>query len=276
MGFEETQLYLASGWRDFINQVIFNWQSVLDVFSLGTFIDLVLVITLLWWLWRQLKSKAIMTPIIKLVVWLGFAVFAKILGLSALFYVMVVVWVMMIIMIAINYQQDIRKLLDDSFGYKLATKQAILSSDFHAGRFINELVSTVMLLAKSKIPSVLVIRTTEPLSRLISTGIQLNTPFKQDLILDIFSRRSKLSSGAMLVDRGLIMAAGATLIIPAPKRFSFTVRNIALQEVARRYHALVVITYKDREEVSVLHGENSYAKLSVKNLDRVLKNILPH
>jgi hypothetical protein len=49
---------------------------------------------------------------------------------------------------------------------------------------------------------------------------------------------------------------------------------MAIQQTALDYAALVIVTYKDKEDVSVLYKKSSYAKLAAKNLDRVLKTIL--
>ena len=113
-----------------------------------------------------------------------------------------------------------------------------------------------------------------PLNKLAEKGTYLYTPFSKEFVLDVFSHRSKLSAGAMLVDNGTIIAAGSTLTTNVPKRFSFSLNNTAIQHVAAQYEAVVIITYKDKEDVSVVHKKSSYTKLAPKNLDRVLKTIL--
>ena len=273
MGFDAIAHYFTSGGQALMGEAALNWSSVTSLLNLATLLDVLLVLGLLGWVYQKIKGTALarMLPKVALVLLLMFL--AKLFGLLALFYVTFAGLIILLIATAIIYTADFRKIIAGDLLNKLSRKN-LADGEYDAKKFVSELSDAVALLAKSKTASLMVIKTDLPLGKVNETGTHLYTPFSKEFVWDVFSHRSKLSSGAMIVDKGVIVVAGSTLSTHAPKRFVFSPTNAAILHMATNYDAIVIITYKDKEEVSVLHKKSAYTKLAVKNIDRVLKNIL--
>lgn len=274
MGFDAVEYYLRSGWQALVGEATFNWASVVAVFNLTTVIDILLVVLIFWWIWRKVKATALNRLLPKIILILFFMFISKLLGLLAVFYVMSAGLVILLIAAGVIYTPDFKKILEGNLDYQQLARKNVLPGEYNAKKFLTELSDAVVLLAKSKIPALLVIKTDLPMGKLVDNGTALYTPFSKEFVWDVFSHRSKLSTGAIVVDKGIIVAAGSTLTLAHPKRFLFNTTNAAIKQAATQYEALVIITYKDREDISLLHKNGAYAKLSTNNLDRILKTIL--
>lgn len=274
MGFDALAHYFQSGWQEQIAEAVFNWTSVVDAFNLTTLIDILLVAVILYWAWKKVKNTALkkLLPKIVLILFLMFA--SKLIGLLAVFYAISAGLVIMLISAGVIYTPDFKKIFEGDLGHEQLARKNILPGEYNAKRFLTELSDAVVLLAKSKIASLIVIKTDLPIEKLINNGTALYAPFTKEFVCDIFSHRSKLSAGAMIIDRGVVVSAGSTLTMATPKRFVFTSSNPTIKQTATKYDTLVVITYKDRQTVSLLHKDSVYAKISTANLDRILKTIL--
>ena len=274
MGFDAIQHYFSSGWAALSGQANFSWSSITDTLNLTVALDIVFVLLLLWWVWRKIRHTALagMVPKVGLVLLVMFL--AKLFGLIAVFYAAFAGLLVLLISIGAIYHQDLKKLWDSELAYAVIAKKHVMNGQYDVKKFLNELSDTVVTLAKTQTPALLVIRTDLPVSKLIANGTHLYAPFSKEFVLDIFCHRSTLSAGAMLIDQGVVIAAGSHLANNVPKRFLFSLNNSAIRDAANKYDALIIITHKDREDISLLHKTSSYTKLSSINLDRILKTIL--
>lgn len=274
MGFDALEHYFSSGWQALSGQANFSWSGIAEIFNLTTLLDILIVLLVLWWLWNKIKRTALSGMIPKIGIVLLVMFLAKLLGLIAVFYTAFVGLLVMLISIGVIYHQDLKKLWDSELAYAVIAKKSVMNGEYDAKKFLSELSETVLTLAKSRTPALLVVRTDIPLNKLIIGSTPLYAPFSKEFVWDIFAHRSKLSSGAMIIDRGIVIAAGSTLSKNAPKRFLFNLNNSAISAAARDHDALIIITHKDKEDISLLHKDSSYTKLSPNNLDRILKTIL--
>ncbi|MFH1088287.1 MAG: DNA integrity scanning protein DisA nucleotide-binding domain protein [Patescibacteria group bacterium] len=274
MGTEAIQHYFSSGWQALSGQANFSWSGIAEIFNLITLLDILIVLLILWWVWNKIKRTALAGMIPKIGIVLLVMFLAKLFGLIAVFYTAFVGLLTMFISIGVIYHQDLKKLWDSELAYAVIAKKSVMTGEYDTKKFLSELSETVITLAKSHTPALLVIRTDSPLNKLIVNSTPLYAPFSKEFVWDIFAHRSKLSAGAMIIDRGVVIAAGSTLTKTAPKRFLFNLNNSAICEAAREYNALIIITHKDKEDISLLHKDSNYTKLSPNNLDRMLKTIL--
>ena len=237
MGFDAIQHYFSSGWAALSGQANFSWSSITDTLNLTVALDIVFVLLLLWWVWRKIRHTALagMVPKVGLVLLVMFL--ARLFGLIAVFYAAFAGLLVLLISIGAIYHQDLKKLWDSELAYAVIAKKHVMNGQYDVKKFLNELSDTVVTLAKTQTPALLVIRT-------------------------------------MLIDQGVVIAAGSHLANNVPKRFLFSLNNSAIRDAANKYDALIIITHKDREDISLLHKTSSYTKLSSINLDRILKTIL--
>jgi len=201
-------------------------------------------------------------------------VISKMFGLVAVPILSLTLMVVLLVAAILVYSADLQKIVEGAFISQRVVGRVKNFSDADVNEFIRDLSDTVTALAKLQVSSLLVVRVAKPVSRLIEQGTSLHTPFNREFVIDTFSHRSKLSAGAMIIDRGLIVAGGSTLTVASPKRFPFTLDNPAIRQAATHWDALVIITSKGTDNISLLHKNNTYTKLASSGLERVFKSIL--
>jgi len=266
--------YFVTGYQLLLDQINLSINSLSSIFNLVVVLDILLLIILLYWIWVKIKKTSLIKVLPSLfgVLFLVFA--SKFLGFIALFYVSTLLLITFFVAIVLIYSQEVQKLIENLFNHQKNRDRIRFLDRHELSGFVRQLTDTVIALSKSRIPSLLVIKTSKPMGRLTENGIALYTPFNKEFVIDIFSHRSRLSSGALVVDNGVITTAGSTLTVASPKKFVFSLSNPVLKQVALHWNAIVIITYKHTESLSLLYKENSYSKLAPGSLERVLKTIL--
>ncbi len=274
MSYEAIKTYFIDGYQLLLDQINLSIGSLSSVFNLVVLLDILLLVVLLYWVWTKIR-RTLLIRVLPSLFGILFLVFAsKFLGFIALFYISILLLTAFLVAIVLIYSQEIQKLIESSFNHQKNRDRIRLLDRHELSSFVRQLTDTVVTLSKSKIPSLLVIKTSKPIGRLAENGIALYTPFNKEFVLDIFSHRSRLSSGALIIDNGIITATGSTLTVVSPKKFVFSLSNPVLKQVALHWNTVVIITYKHTENLSLLYGENSYSKLAPGSLERVLKTIL--
>ena len=266
--------YFTDGYQLLSHQLQLSLSNFSSALNLINILDIVLVAIIFWWIWTKIRRTTLTRTIPSFIGLLLIILFSKLFGFIALFYISLILILIILITSVLLYNQELQRILENTLdGGKQKAKVRPLGQ-YELGNFVKELTDTVIVLAKSKTPSVLVIRTSKPVVGLTENGVSLRTPFNKEFVLDVFSHKSKLSSGAIIVDNSMIVAVGSTLMAATPKNFVFNLTNPALKQAALHWGTIVIITYKNTDNISLLYKDHSYSKLVLSNLERVVKNIL--
>lgn len=273
MSTELIKNYFVSGYHILVEQIKLYADYLVLQLTLPVVIELIILVAILAWIGFRIKNTTLVRLVPKLILFAVLLLVSNFLGFLAVFYLLAVLLVIFLIASMNIYQQDIRQIVENLFISRRVWNKVQPLDQRELSGFAKDLSDVVGLLAKSHIPSMLIIKTSKSLQRLAETGMPINAPFRKDLILEIFSHRSNLSSGAMVIDNGIIQAIGANLTPLSNKKLQFGLSNPVIKQIACNFNALVIITHKDGDNLSLLHGENVYSKLAPSSLDRVLKNI---
>lgn len=266
--------YFLTGYNLFLEQINLSFSEVYKTFNLVVVLDILLLFGLFYWIWFKIRGTSLVRVLPGLFGVLILILISKILGLLAFFYALIFLLIVLLVASVLIYGQELQKIVEVSISGSKKQNKIRLLDHHEITNFIKDLTNTVILLSKSKISALLVIKTNKPVGRLIDNGTALRAPFSKNFVVDIFSHRSGLSSGAIIIDNGMIVAVGSTLTDAAPKKFTFSLGNTILKQVALHWEAIVIVTYKNDDYISLLHKDNSYSKLSPSSLERVLKTIL--
>jgi diadenylate cyclase len=273
MNTELIKNYFVSGYHIFLEQIKLYADYLALQLTLPVVIELAILVAILAWLGFRIKNTTLVRLVPKLILFAVLLLVSNFLGFLAVFYLLAVLLVIFLIASMNIYQSDIRQIVENLFISQRVWNKVQPLDQRELPGFVKDLSDVVGLLAKSHVPSILIIKTSKSLQRLAETGMPMNAPFRKDLVLEIFSHRSNLSNGAMIIDNGIIQAIGANLIPLSNKKLQFSLSNPVVKQIAGSFNALVIITHKDDDNLSLLHGENVYSKLAPGSLDRVLKNI---
>lgn len=265
--------YFVSGYHILLEQIKLYVDYLVTQLNLPTVIELVVLMVILAWLWSKIKNTALARIIPKLVLFAILLFISNFLGFLAVFYLLSILLVIFLIASINIYQQDIKQIVENLFISRRMWNKVQPLDQRELSGFTKDLSEVIGALAKLHITSMLIIKTSKSLQRLAETGLPMNAPFRKDLVMGIFLHRSNLSSGAMIIDNGMITAVGANLVPLSSKRLQFSLSNPIIKQIAIDFNALMIITNKEDNNLSLLHGENVYSKLAPGSLDRVLKNI---
>lgn len=266
--------YFTDGYQLLSHQLQLSLSNFSSTLNLINILDIALVAIIFWWIWTKIRRTVLTKTIPSFMGLLLIILFSKLFGFIALFYVSLILILIILMTSVLLYNQELQRILENTLDGGRQKNKVRPLGHYELGNFVKELTDTVTILAKSKTPSVLVIRTTKPVVGLTENGTSLRTPFNKEFVLDVFSRKSKLSSGAIVVDNSMIVAVGSTLMATTPKNFVFNLTNPALKQAALHWGAIVIITYRNTDNISLLYKDHSYSKLVLSNLERVVKNIL--
>lgn len=265
--------YFISGYHILGSQIKLYADYLSAQLTLPVIIELIVLIIILAWLGSKIKNTALVQVVPKLILFAALILISNFLGFLAVFYLLSALLIIFLVASINIYQSDIRQIVENLFISRRSWHKLQPLDQRELSGFAKDLSDIVGVLAKSHIAALLIIKVTKSLQRLTETGMPMNAPFRKDLVLEIFSHRSNLSNGAMIIDNGIITAVGANLTPLANKRSLLNLAHPVIKQVANNFNALVIITHKEDDNISLVHGENVYSKLAPGSLDRVLKNI---
>lgn len=250
------------------------WSGLLSQISLVGLIDLVLVAALLWWIYRRLRRTELIAIFPKVFLLLIFVLIARILGFWALFYVTGFLLLVVLLAIAALYAPEIKHVLVQDI--KISSHPRMSTPHVSTGDMqtaIKTIVEALAVLIRSKRPALFIIKRDKPLTRLVDNGTKMNSPLKPDLLIDFFNNDSAFSKGATIIDGNKIIAAGSTLF-RANARVLFSSTNPMIQRAAKELHAVVIVTNKTTGEITVTVDDNTYKKMALADLSKLLQSIL--
>ncbi len=151
-----------------------------------------------------------------------------------------------------------------------------LTSRPQSEELINELVLAATSLASRKIGGLVVIEREQGLRNYIETGITIDALLSYDLILSVFSPKSPLHDGAIIVQEGRIRAASCFLPLTSHPTLSkeFGTRHRAAIGVSEETDAVAVVISEERGTVSVAFEGRIIEDVDAIQLRDLLKDYL--
>ncbi|MFQ5701500.1 MAG: diadenylate cyclase CdaA [Acidobacteriota bacterium] len=151
-----------------------------------------------------------------------------------------------------------------------------LMSTPRSERLIQELVLAATSLASRKIGGLLVIEREQGLRTYIETGITIDALVSYDLILSIFSPKSPLHDGAIIVQDGRLRAASCFLPLTAHPTLSkeFGTRHRAAIGLSEETDAVAIVISEERGTISVAFEGHIIEDVDAIQLRDLLKDFL--
>ena len=143
---------------------------------------------------------------------------------------------------------------------------------------IAEIVQAAYRLANEGRGALIVIERDMGLRTFYETGIALDALVSYDLLMNIFTRRSPLHDGAVIIAEGRIKAASCYLPLttsPSLSR-SYGTRHRAAIGISEESDAVAIVVSEERGVVSLAHEGKIVESLDAKGLEAELEQILSH
>ena len=140
-------------------------------------------------------------------------------------------------------------------------------------RMIEEVSLAAASLASKRLGALIVIERDMGLRTFYETGISLDAEVSYDLLMNIFTFRSPLHDGAVIIAEGRIKAASCYLPLTMNPSLSRTygTRHRAAFGITEESDAVVVVVSEERRVISLVDGGEVLENLDAKRLEEALK-----
>ena len=244
--------------RNFIKDYLV-WISVPKI-SITDIVEICILAYLIYHVVKWVKNTRAWALVKGLVVIMAFWLFAVILDLNVIIWIIKNTISVGIIAIVILFQPEFRKALEQ-LGQKNLVKSFISFDDSRDGEkfsdhTLNEIVRATFELARSKTGALIVMEEETPLNDFESTGIFIDSMISSELLINIFEHNTPLHDGAVIL-RGNRIAA-ATCYLPLSDNMQLSkdlgTRHRAGIGISEVTDSLTIIVSEETGKVSIAKG----------------------
>lgn len=248
-------------------------KSILH-FSWKDFIDILLVSVLIYQFIILIRGTRAYQMAVGLSILAIFFFISKIFNFVSLHWILKNIAPYFFIAIIVLYQAEIRKFLAnigarsifESFQPKTTKKD------------IEEIVSAVEYLSTYRIGGLIAIEKEISLKSYSEKGIEIDANIERDLITSIFSSRSAIHDGAIIIRRGRIESAGCLLPLPSLHPYSSEIRtktrHLAGIGLSAETDSAVIVVSEESGSISLAIGGVLEKDLKKETLEQKLMEYL--
>lgn len=260
-----------------INEAASTTQLFIEValtrLSVIGILDIVIIVAILTWLFRQLRRSDLIKVLPRLLTLLLIMLVARLLGLWSVFYLTGFLLVISLLALGSLYASEIKSILELKVAKPVDPHKAHPISTADLQTMIKAISEAMAVLVRSQKSALIVIKRHKSINRLAENGSKMNSVVKAELLIDFFTSGSNLSKGAVIIEGNRIVSAGSTLWRPNAKVL-FSITNPQVMQVADDLDAIVIVANKTIGDINLLVGDDKYKNLSPQDLTRLLQNIL--
>ena len=230
-------------------------MSILDLVPLPTWRDIVDILFLAivaYQLYVWFRGTRALRVLIGLVVLGGVYSLAKLWGLFLTTWVFQILWQVLIILLLILFQSEIRQVLEKVSPLRFLRSRRRVSSDALA----KELAEVVFDLAREGTGALIVLERDNNPSEFLSAGQTIMALPNSVLIKSIFNHHAPAHDGAIILSQGRLTQMGC--ILPLSERENipeqYGTRHRAALGLSERTDAVCIVVSEERGEVSTVVG----------------------
>jgi diadenylate cyclase len=249
--------------------------SILDQVRLTDILDIGITALLIYWLFSLIRGTSAVRLVIGVTVLLAVYFAARVLALRLLTQILETGAVVGLFALVVVFQPELRRALD-RIG-RVGSLNWLVSTDGSA----TEMVATVVARAAAKLSAeghgaLIVIERETGLEQIAETGVMIHGDLTADLLRTIFSPRSPLHDGAVVVRGSRVLAAGALLPLGETTIHSerFGTRHRAALGTTEQTDAIVVVVSEENSQISLVQRARIVRNLSEGQLKRSLVSLL--
>lgn len=195
---------------------------------------------------------------------------SNIAGLNATFWLLQHFWFAGVFLLIVVFQPEIRNALanlgSDPFG------KIIVPREYN---FIIEIIKALKEASSNKIGMLIVLEQDMGLADFISSGITINGELSSQLLLSIFSKKSPLHDGAVIISGNRLVAASCQLPLTERRDISsvFGMRHRAAIGITEITDAIAIVVSEERGDISVARNGSIMVKVNLIELEKNLFSI---
>jgi diadenylate cyclase len=249
--------------------------SILDQVRPQTFLDIGITALLIYWLFSLIRGTSAVRLVIGVTVLFAVYFTARILSLLLLTQILETGAVVGLFALVVVFQPELRRALD-RIG-RVGSLGWLLSAEDRAAEIVaREVARAAAALSAEGHGALIVIERETGLEQIAETGVMIHGDLTADLLRTIFSPKSPLHDGAVLVRGSQILAAGALLPLGETTIHSerFGTRHRAALGTTEQTDAVVVVVSEENGQVSLVQRARIVRNLNEAQLARSLRSLL--
>jgi len=242
-------------------------MSYVDRFNLAAHpfavVDILLVALLSYWIYFFLRETRAMRILYGIVLLAILLLLGRLLDLTLLNFVMRYLVASILIAIPVVFQPELRSALEKLGRTRFVASNLPLTRRFDTNQTIETVVKTVVGLSRRKVGALIVLAGHTGLRDVIETGVPLNAELSRELLWNIFTPKTPLHDGAVVIVADKVAAASARLPL-SEEQFAETLgtRHRAGLGLSEQTDAFIIIISEETGHVSVASGGGLTQNLS--------------
>ena len=249
--------------------------SILEQVQLATLLDIGITALLFYWLFSLIRGTRAVSLVIGVSILVAVYFVAQALGLRLVSQILQAGAVVGLFALVVVFQPELRRVLE-RIG-RVGSLARLLSPEARDADLVaTEVARASAHLSASGVGALIVIERETGLQEIAETGVMLHADLTADLLRTIFTPRSPLHDGAVIVRADRILAAGAVLPLVETTIQSERIgtRHRAALGIAEQTDAIVVVVSEERGQVSLVERARIVRNLNEAQLIRSIRQLL--
>ena len=250
--------------------------SVLDQVHLNTIVDIGITALLIYWLFKLIRG----TRAVRLVI--GVSVLVLVYGLAVAFALHLLTQILQagavvgLFALVVIFQPELRRALErigrvGSFGWLLSPAESRV-----AVHVSTEVARAAAELSADGQGALIVLQRETGLEEVAETGVMIHGDVSADLLRTIFTPKSPLHDGAVIIRDDRIVAAGTLLPLAETsiQTERFGTRHRAALGITEQTDAIVVVVSEENGQISLVERARIVRNLTEAGLARAIQGLL--
>ncbi|MCU0651725.1 MAG: diadenylate cyclase CdaA [Candidatus Omnitrophica bacterium] len=143
---------------------------------------------------------------------------------------------------------------------------------------LSEIINATELLSREKIGALIAIEKNDSLNPYIESGVAIDAKVSSDLIQTIFTPKSLLHDGALIIQHGRAIAAGCLFPLSESQDINrmFGTRHRAALGLSEETDAVIIIVSEERQDMSLVYQGKLHKDLSRETILSKIKELLKY
>ncbi len=249
---------------------------ILDQVRPTSLLDIGIVAILIYWLFSLIRGTRAVSLVIGVSVLFAVYAAAQALGLRLLTQLLQTGAVVGLFALVVVFQPELRRALE-RIGRVGSFAWLLLPADRRGVEHVAREVSRAAALLSAEGHGALIVLERETrLGEIAETGVSINGELSADLLRTIFTPKTALHDGAVIIRNESVLAAGALLPLAETTIQSerFGTRHRAALGITEQTDAVVVVISEENAQISLVERGRIVRNLSESQLERALRSLL--